>query len=55
MSDQDLMDRITKDQRRAAYRSRLIEARAFFTVAEQLVRSEEMPWSSGRCLTTDSH
>jgi hypothetical protein len=52
MSDQELMQRITKDERRAAYRSRLIEARAFFTVAEALVRSNEAPWSSGCCLTT---
>jgi hypothetical protein len=52
MSDHELMQRITRKERRAAYRARLIEARAFFTVAEALVRSHEAPWSSGRCLTT---
>jgi hypothetical protein len=52
MSDQELMQRIANDERRKTYRSRLIEARVFFTVAEALVRSNEAPWSSGRCLTT---
>jgi hypothetical protein len=55
MSDHELMQRITRNERRAAYRARLIEARAFFTVAEELVRSQSEPWSSGRCLTTNEH
>jgi hypothetical protein len=52
MSAQESLHRITKDERRVTYRSRLIEARAFLTVAEELVRSKAEPWSSGRCLTT---